>query len=710
MKSLYRGLDKVKLRALLALFFLALAVPAAILIGQAYSQLKWEAVHRHRELAAELANRIDSDIATLIDAEESRSFADYSFLVVSGSAASNFLQRSPLSAYPVGSAFPGLVGYFQVDAEGRFSTPLVPDDSQFPQKFGISQGEYEQRQALNNQIRQVLADNRLVGTRSALGQAAVTTPPALEEALANAAGSVSSPQVHAREEQAPETAVRSDKIALETSTSQMAFDRLEQSADEQLQAKAEGAGSLGRVEDLELDQSYRDRNLAKERRQRPAERETERTPARSKRKEQIYLPDSKAAAAEPLAEIAAEQFDVPILAFEGEIDPFAFSLLDSGHLVLFRKVWRQGQRYIQGLLIDREPFFQGLIGSAYRETSLAQMSDLIVAYQGEVMEAFRASGGAAYGAGADLAGTVLYQSALSAPLSTVELIFTVTRLPSGPGAAVINWVAVILGAVLVGGCLLLYRLGVGQIELARQQQDFVSAVSHELKTPLTSIRMYGEMLREGWADEGKKRTYYEYIYAESERLSRLIANVLQLARMTRNETEPDLKPVTVAEALDLVRSKVASPVERAGFELKVECTQNAGARTLEIDADGLVQVFINLIDNALKFAAAAECKTIELRVTERRGDRIAFGVRDYGPGVPKGQLKKIFRLFYRSENELTRETVGTGIGLALVNQLVQSMGGEVDARNRDPGVEFQVLLPAHPANAELVGEPNERSA
>ena len=92
----------------------------------------------------------------------------------------------------------------------------------------------------------------------------------------------------------------------------------------------------------------------------------------------------------------------------------------------------------------------------------------------------------------------------------------------------------------------MYRLGVKQIRLTRQQQDFVSAVSHELKTPLTSIRMYGEILREGWADEEKKKTYYAYIHDESERLSRLISNVLQLARMTRNELRIDLKPVTVS--------------------------------------------------------------------------------------------------------------------------------------------------------------------
>src|SRR6188472_2218124 len=134
----------------------------------------------------------------------------------------------------------------------------------------------------------------------------------------------------------------------------------------------------------------------------------------------------------------------------------------------------------------------------------------------------------------DLAGTVLYRARLSPPFGDVELTFLVDALPRAPGTGLLAWIAVTIAVVLVGGFYLMYRFGAGQMRLARQQQDFVSAVSHELKTPLTSIRMYGEMLKSGWADEAKRQTYYDYIHSESERLSRLIENVLQLARLTRN--------------------------------------------------------------------------------------------------------------------------------------------------------------------------------
>jgi signal transduction histidine kinase len=293
-------------------------------------------------------------------------------------------------------------------------------------------------------------------------------------------------------------------------------------------------------------------------------------------------------------------------------------------------------------------------------------------------------------------GDVLYHTRLSAPLSDLELIFAIGRLPPGPGGIVVGWLGGILGLVLCGGFLLMYRLGVRQLDLARQQQDFISAVSHELKTPLTSIRMYGEMLREGWVAEEKKPRYYEFIHTESERLSRLINNVLQLARMTRNTLQLKMKPVTVAELLDGVRSKVSSQVERNGFQLTIQYEAKTSMARLMADEDCFAQIIINLVDNALKFAAKSPTLAIDISCQSRRDRTLVFSVRDYGPGIPKKQMKKIFGLFYRLENELTRETVGTGIGLALVQQLALAMHASVELVNRSPGAEFRVIFKALP--------------
>ena len=198
------------------------------------------------------------------------------------------------------------------------------------------------------------------------------------------------------------------------------------------------------------------------------------------------------------------------------------------------------------------------------------------------------------------------------------------------------------------------------------------------------------MLKEGWADEGKRQQYYEFIHDESERLSRLISNVLRLAKITRNEPQFDLKPTKVVDLMNNTESKISNQIKRAGFELRFQTFNDADQATISIDQDCFAQIIINLVDNAIKFSKTAENKVIEVSSKLSKDGRILFSVRDYGPGIPKDQMKKIFELFYRSESELTRETVGTGIGLAIVHQLTLAMNGTVDMINAEPGAEFRI--------------------
>ena len=162
--------------------------------------------------------------------------------------------------------------------------------------------------------------------------------------------------------------------------------------------------------------------------------------------------------------------------------------------------------------------------------------------------------------------------------------------------------------------------------------------------------------------------------------------------MTRNELPVDLKPCTIAELIDTVRSKINSQVERAEFKLNLICDETITEKTLLADVDYFTQIIINLVDNAIKFSAKSEIKQIDIQCQILRNSKIQFTIRDYGPGVNKDQMRKIFHLFYRSENELTRDTVGTGIGLSLVKQLVKTMQGEIDVVNKEPGVEFQITF------------------
>ena len=739
-KSLIKGFDRHRLRNLLLFFFAALAVPTAVLIWQAYSQLKWEAFHQYRGAAEELTRRIDARLIGLIDQADGRSYADYTFLVVTGDPSANFVQRSPLSDYPVTGDMPGVLGYFQVDTNGVFSTPLLPQAGAAAGKLGIGAEEYGKRQKLAQDIQAVLADNRLVEHRpetaprprlffpddAALGADAgeIRASPVTQEAelfaelLSADNESLEEPVVGGLPDSVPADKDAADTllatplkrgVGSRTKYSQQVFDELNQPKTRVLRSVGGGTmarnesdgleeqhlNTLGKVADLKLDDAYQKKSEDIERKENDEIRDgLTALPARSKRREQIALPESVSPADEQA--VVNGPIDLRISTFESEVDPLEFSLLNSGHFVLFRKVWRDGNRYIQGILIDQDAFIADVIDSAYRETAVAGMSNLIVAFRDDVIHSVsgRATGISYPSSREEFDGALLYRNRLSAPLDGLELIFSITRLPPGPGARVLGWVTLVLAIVFVGGFVTLYRLGLSQINLARQQQDFVSAVSHELKTPLTSIRMYGEMLKEGWADEEKRQSYYEFIHDEAERLTRLISNVLQLAKITRNEPQFDIQAVNVGELMSNIDSKISSQVKRAGYELRIERDEQADQATINVDEDCFAQIVINLVDNAIKFSKNADEKVIALSSNLIGNGEIRFAVRDYGPGVPKEQMKKIFKLFYRSESELTRETVGTGIGLAIVHQLTVAMGGKVDVVNLKRGAEFRVTFVA----------------
>ncbi len=688
--SLTKSLDKNRLRNLLLVFFLALAVPTAVLIGQAYSQLKWEAFHQYRSVAEQLTSRIDDSLNAMINTADARSFADFTFLVVSGDPSAKFVQRSPLSNYPVSEDLPGVLGYFQVESDGTFSTPLLPTEGSDANALGIGDDEHRDRLQLAQEIQTVLADNQLVQLRqsSGLRRRVLASPTESKTVLAEDITSANEGYSQGIFDQLNQP--RKDSISEYEAADTLQLTRAE---GESLPA-AQRLNSIGKVSDLKLDAELQKKSEEAERDDSDEQRGSfvaASSPGRSKRKEQNALPEPVRPAESELLANFAGRSDLRISTFEIEIDPFEFSLLDSGHFVLFRKVWRDGERYIQGLLIDQEMFTEQVISARFRDTALAGMSNLIIAYQDDVIHTSLGRGVVSYpSVAADLGGELLYRNRLSAPIDRLELIFSIDHLPPGPGASVLAWVTLVLGIVFVGGFFSLYRMSLSQLNLARQQQDFVSAVSHELKSPLTSIRMYGEMLKEGWAEEDKRQSYYEFIHDESERLSRLITNVLQLARITRNNPQFDIKPIKVVDLMDNTEFKISSQIERAGFELQFDRSDEADEKTVSIDEDCFVQIIINLVDNAIKFSRNAENKTIKVTSKISSDDLISFSVRDYGPGVAKDQMKKIFQLFYRSESELTRETVGTGIGLAIVHQLTLAMNGSVDMINADPGAEFRV--------------------
>jgi signal transduction histidine kinase len=228
-----------------------------------------------------------------------------------------------------------------------------------------------------------------------------------------------------------------------------------------------------------------------------------------------------------------------------------------------------------------------------------------------------------------------------------------------------------VGATIV---LLLFAIGIGswliwrdlgrQIRLARQKTDFVSNVSHELKTPLTSIRIFSELLAKN-PDPDRQKRYSEIIVNESSRLTRLINNVLDFARMDRGETKYERE---VFDLNALVRETLTN--FRPNF-----ASDGVDSSPLPVhgNRDAVAQVLLNLLSNAEKYGDG------RIDVTTRRSETglATVQVSDRGPGVPHGSEEKIFEQFYRAHNSLSSGIQGAGLGLTLARRIARANGGDV---------------------------------
>jgi signal transduction histidine kinase len=643
-----------KLKLLILIFSFALSIPLAYFVLRTYRGLAQEEVATLSYFAQTLFDEMEQSLAVMVQKEESRAIDEYNFLVSPSNRQSEAgeMQPSPLSQ-PSGTNF--VLGYFQNNPDGSFQTPLVDSGRKIPP--GRSNIVAELKRANENFNRKRVTDTDRIQPRPA-------------EIVA--------------EKKAKQKAGLADKY-LDSSRSQRSREYLGQKEK--------------RVEQITIDQAA---NIAKQ--EQPQLMSSARTADESEdRKDDRYLTKGRAAgkamapkksralsflleeAENDLAPAPASDTD-PAASYQVEVAPLQAVFLRDTQIFIFRRIMINNQIYRQGFVLQVNAFLNHLAQTYFLNQPMAQFTGLRLSVidQGRETEAVES------GIISKNPDFILNRS-FPSPFSFLDATLTCQQIPRSAGRKTLTIMLVVLAVIVLMGLFAIYQSTRTIVDLSERRSQFVSSVTHELKTPLTNIRMYIEMLEQGIArTPEREQEYYRILDSEGARLSRLINNVLELSKLEQKQRHIDLLTGTFEDVITEVQAVMAEKIKQEGFVLIAEPGQTG---SFKYDREVMIQVLINLIENSMKFGKSAPRRAIGIR-TRRDAGGVKIMVSDTGPGIPRHDLKKVFDDFYRVENSLTRTTRGTGIGLALVKKFVRLMGGTVTAANNEgPGCTITITLP-----------------
>jgi two-component system, OmpR family, sensor histidine kinase SenX3 len=280
--------------------------------------------------------------------------------------------------------------------------------------------------------------------------------------------------------------------------------------------------------------------------------------------------------------------------------------------------------------------------------------------------------------------TIAFAITLGVLVAVVALVLNVSWI-------VLNWrevVPLILGVLFFGfiiaGVILNTIFLVREVRRNEQQDSFLNAVTHELKTPITSIRLYLETLQQREVDEAQRREFYQVMLQDTQRLMGTVDQVLRAARVTQknavlNKTEIDVGPL-VQDAVELARSRHRLPAEAIAWELD---GRSAERLSVAGDREELSAVLSNILDNAVKYSP--KDPRIRLEVVTPDLQRVQIKVQDNGIGIPSGELKRVFKRFYRVLTPGSTQVKGSGLGLFIVRAITRRHGGKTWAESEGTG-------------------------
>jgi len=234
----------------------------------------------------------------------------------------------------------------------------------------------------------------------------------------------------------------------------------------------------------------------------------------------------------------------------------------------------------------------------------------------------------------------------------------------------------------------------GVIALSSRRAGFVSAVTHELRTPLTTLRMNTEMLADGMvADPQQQSSYHKTLRAEANRLGHLVDNVLLYSRLERSNRDTRVETAPLAQLLDRLTPRLSDRAAQSGMSFDLGVAATAHDACIRANLLSVEQILFNLVDNACKYAASGDDRTIKLTV-DRAPATVEIRVADHGPGLDPHARARLFQPFSKSVTEAANSAPGLGLGLALSRRLARNMGGDLQLDPTTPhGATFLLTLP-----------------
>jgi signal transduction histidine kinase len=261
---------------------------------------------------------------------------------------------------------------------------------------------------------------------------------------------------------------------------------------------------------------------------------------------------------------------------------------------------------------------------------------------------------------------------------------------------------IVLFALIIAGLIVYTVFLVLEIKRNEEHQSFINAVTHELKTPIASIRLYLQTLQSRDVDEKRRRQFYDIMLADAERLNQTVEQVLKAGALSQKPEAVTRAPVDMIELARECRDLALTRHHLASESIALE-THDDGPFVVNGDADGLRTILTNLLDNAVKYSGGAV--QIALSVAAPTPDTVWVRVRDHGVGIPRKHLKRIFNRFHRVQTRGIRQIKGTGLGLYIVKSIARAHGGKVFAQSEGEGrgSTFTVELPRFVATADAAG-------